>query len=210
MSDLEMKKTKQYQPTKSSERTRWIAKTGILSAVAIILMYMEFNIPLIPVFLKFDFAEIPALLGAFAMGPWTGLIIEFIKNVSHLPFSQTAFIGELSNFIICGGFVFVAGAIYQHKKTRKNAIVSLAIGTLAMIIMGVIINYYINLPFYARVMGFTLDSLVGMSQAVGNKLVTDMRSLLLFVFVPFNLFKGIIVSAIILLIYKKISPLLHR
>lgn len=195
---------------KSRERTKWIAKTGILSAAAIILMYLEFNIPLMPVFLKFDFAEIPALLGAFAMGPWTGLIIEFIKNLSHLPFSHTAFIGELSNFIICGSFVFVAGLLYRGHKTKKRAILSLVIGSLVMTLFGVVVNYYINLPFYARMMGFDLEAIIGAARAVGNTLVTDMRSLLTFVFVPFNIFKGAVISLLVMLMYKKISPLLHR
>lgn len=195
---------------KTRQRTKWVAKTGILSAVAIILMYLEFSIPLMPVFLKFDFAEVPALLGAFAMGPWTGLIIELIKNLSHLPFSQTAFIGELSNFVICGGFVFVAGLIYQKHKSKRGAIISLAAGGLTMVIFGVLFNYFINLPFYARVMGLEIEAIVGMSQSVGNTLVKDMKTLLAFVFVPFNIFKSIVISLIVMLMYKRISPLLHK
>lgn len=210
MSNLEMKKNKHSQMAKTGAHTRWITKTAILSAVAIALMYLEFNIPLIPVFLKFDFSEVPALLGAFAMGPWAGLIIEFIKNVSHLPFSQTAFIGELSNFLVCSSFVFVAGAFYQRHKSKKNAIISLILGSLTMIVMGVVVNYYINLPFYAKVMGFDLNALIGSSHAVGNTAVNSMKTLILYVFVPFNLFKSIVISTIILMIYKKISPLLHR
>ena len=119
MSEQELKKVKETR-AKANAKTTWITKTGILSAFAIILMYLEFNLPLMPVFLKFDFAEIPALLGAFAMGPWTGVLIEFIKNLSHLPFSHTGFTGELSNFIICGSFVFAAGLVYQKKIGRAS------------------------------------------------------------------------------------------
>ncbi|NLJ70856.1 MAG: ECF transporter S component [Clostridiaceae bacterium] len=196
--------------TSSSSRTHWIAKTGILSAAAIILMYLEFNLPFMPVFLKFDFAEIPALLGTFSMGPLTGVIIELIKNLSHLPFSHTSYIGELANFLVCSSFVFVAGLIYQRNKTRKSAIISLVAGTIAMTIMGVLVNYYINLPFYATAMGIDLNTIIGMSNGAGNKLVTDMKSLLAFVFVPFNIFKGVVISIIVMLIYKKLSPILHK
>ncbi|HZJ68562.1 MAG TPA: ECF transporter S component [Candidatus Eisenbacteria bacterium] len=209
MSEHELRKNQKQNHARASDKTRWIAKTGILSAAAIILMYLEFNIPLMPVFLKFDFAEVVALLGAFAMGPWTGLIIEFLKNLSHLPFSHTSYIGELANFIVCGSFVFVAGLIYQKNKTKKGAIVSLIVGTITMTIFGVLVNYYINLPFYSKVMGLDIDAIVGMTQAVGNTLVKDLRSLIVFVFVPFNIFKGTVISVIVMLIYKKVSPLLH-
>lgn len=209
MSEKEFIKTNKLKERSSYNKTRWIAKTGILSAAAIILMYLEFSIPLMPPFLKFDFAEVVALLGAFSMGPWTGLIIELIKNISHLPFSHTSYIGELANFIVCGSFVFTAGLIYQKRKTKKAAIISLIVGTIVMTIAGVLVNYYINLPFYSKAMGLELDAIIGMTQAVGNNLVTDMRSLIAFVFVPFNILKGTVISIIVTLIYKKVSPILH-
>lgn len=210
MSNYELRESQKLEHDRTSEKVRWIAKTGVLAAAAIVLMYLEFPLPLMPPFLKFDFAEVPALLGAFSMGPWSGLIIELIKNLTHLPASQTAFIGELSNFIVCGGFVFVAGAIYQIHKTKRMALVSMLVATVAMAIFGVLVNYYINLPFYAKSMGFDLGAIIGVTQAVGNSLVTDMKTLLFFVFVPFNLFKGAVVSLIVMAVYKKISPLLHR
>ncbi|NLM19903.1 MAG: ECF transporter S component [Clostridiaceae bacterium] len=211
MSEFELKqKSVSTNKTSNSSRTHWIAKTGILSAAAIILMYLEFNLPFMPIFLKFDFAEIPALLGTFSMGPLTGVIIELIKNLSHLPFSHTSYIGELANFLVCSSFVFIAGLIYRKNKTRQSAIVGLIAGTITMTIMGVLVNYYINLPFYATAMGIDLNTIIGMSNSVGNKLVTDMKSLLAFVFVPFNIFKGVVISIIVMLIYKKLSPILHK
>lgn len=209
MSDQKLENAKQAR-AQATEKTKWIAKTGILSAFAIILMYLEFSIPFMPVFLKFDFAEIPALLGSFALGPWSGLLIEFIKNLSHLPFSHTGFVGELSNFIICGSFVFAAGLIYQRKKTKKGAIISLIVGTLVMTTLGVFVNYFINLPFYFNVMGLNMNDIIGMTAAAGNTLVKDMRTLISFVFVPFNIFKGVVISLIVMTIYKKISPILHK
>lgn len=138
------------------------------------------------------------------MGPWTGVIIEFIKNLSHLPFSHTSYVGEMANFIVCGSFVFAAGFVYQRNKTKQNALIGLTVGTIVMTIFGILVNYYINLPFYASAMGIDLDAIIGMSQAVGNTLVTDMKSLLVFVFAPFNIFKGIVISTIVMLIYKNL------
>jgi len=66
------------------------------------------------------------------------------------------------------------------------------------------------IPFYISAMGFPLEGIIGAAQGVGNTLVTDLRTLIIWVFIPFNLFKGIVVSLIVALIYKRVSPLLHK
>jgi riboflavin transporter FmnP len=195
---------------KQRARIHWIAKTGILSAVAIVLMILELSLPLMPVFLKFDFSEIAVLLAAFAMGPLTAVLVELIKNLAHLPFSQTSFVGELANFVVGSVFTATAGLIYRWQKTRKGAYLGMGIGILVMTAAASLINYYFMIPFYINVVGIPMDVIVGLSQAAGNKLVTDLKSLIVWVFVPFNLFKGIVVSLIVGLIYKRISRLLHR
>lgn len=195
---------------KSSARTRWIAKTGILSAAAIALMYLEFSLPFFPGFLKFDFSEVPALLATFSMGPLTGIVVEFIKNLAHLPASHTAMVGELANFIMGSAFVGVAGLIYRYNKTKKGAMISLTAGTAALTISGCLVNYFISIPFYINAMGFSMDAIKGAAHAAGNPFVNDMTTLIFYVFVPFNILKGLVISIIISLIYKKLSPLLHR
>lgn len=195
---------------KGRNTARFVAKAGILSAVAILLMYLELALPLMPSFLKFDFSEIAVLLAAFSMGPLSAILIELVKNLAHLATSQTGGVGELANFIVGSFFVGTAGLIYQHKKSRKNAFVSMLAGTLVMTAAACLINYYFMIPFYVTVMGFPLPAIIGMTQSVGNTLVTNLETLILFVFVPFNLFKGVVVSLIVALIYKRVSPLLHR
>jgi len=191
-------------------RTRWVAKTGILSAAAIALMYLEISLPLFPAFLKFDFSEIPALLAAFSMGPFAGIMVELVKNIGHLPASHTLMVGELANFIMGSLFVGTAGLIYRYKKTRGGAMISMAAGTVALTVSGALINYFITIPFYITVMGLSMDGIVAATQAAGNTMVNDLSSLIWWVFVPFNIFKGLVVSVIVGLIYKKLSPLLHR
>ncbi len=204
----------QKKPVKSlahtRNTTRWVAKTGILAAVAIVLMYIEFMLPLMPSFLKIDFSEVAVLLAAFTLGPSTAILIELIKNVAHLPTSQTLYVGELANFVIGSLFVGTAGLIYKRNKTRQGAIIALAAGVVAMTVGASAINYFFMLPFYIQVMQFPLDAIIGMTQAVGNTLVTSLETLILYVFVPFNLFKGIVVSLIVGLLYKRLSPILHR
>jgi len=189
---------------------RWIAKTAILTAVAVVLMYLEMVLPLMPTFLKFDFSEIAVLLGAFAMGPLTGILIELIKNLMHVPTTITGGIGELANFVIGSAFVGTAGLVYRYRKTRSGALLGMAAGTIAMTVVASFANYYVMSPFYVNVIPFPLDAIISATRAVGNTLVTDLKTLILFVFIPFNLFKGIVISVIVALIYKRVSPLLHR
>jgi riboflavin transporter len=194
--------------SRNRARVHWIAKTGILTAVAVLLMYLEMTLPLMPTFLKFDFSEIAVLLATFSMGPLTGILIELLKNLIHYPFTSSNGVGELANFLVGTAFVGTAGLIYRLMKNRLGAAISMISGTLAMTLAACLTNYYITLPFYFNFI--PLEGIIKAAQSVGNTMVTDMRSLLLYVFVPFNLFKGAVVSLIVGLIYKRISPLLHR
>ena len=193
---------------KNRARVHWIAKTGILTAIAAILMILEMNLPLMPAFLKFDFSEIAVLLATFSMGPLTGILVELRKTRIHYPFTTPSGVGELANFLVGASFVGTAGLIYRLKKTRRGAALGMVAGTLAMTAAACLVNYYITLPFYFKFI--PLEQIVAACQAVGNVLVTDIRTLLVYVFVPFNLFKGLVISLLVSLIYKRISPLLHR
>ena len=188
---------------------RRITVTAILTAMAFILMYLEVPLPFMPPFLKFDFSEIPVLVGAFALGPVWGIVLELFKNLIHLPFTATAGIGELSNFINGSIFVGFSGLVYLKIHTRKGAAVAMAIGTLTLAVIAVPINAFITLPLYGSVMNFSTEAIVGMSAKV-NPLIKDKMTLLFFAFVPFNLFKGIVVSVFTFFIYKPVSKLIHR
>ncbi len=188
---------------------RRIAACAILTAMAVLLMYLEIPLPFMPVFLKFDFSELPVLIGAFALGPVWGVVIELLKNLIHLPVTQTMGIGELSNFIAGTIYVGTAGIIYRKLLTKKGAAISMAIATLALAIVSIPVNAFITLPLYGSMMGFPLEAIIGMS-ASANPLVKDKISLLLAVFVPFNLFKGIVVSVITFFVYKPISKLINK
>lgn len=196
--------------TESRNIASWVAKTGVLSAVAIMLMFLETAIPLIPFFLKFDFSEIAVLLAAFSLGPWTAVLIEFIKNLAHIPFTGTSGVGELANFLVGSAFVLTAGLYYRSHKSRISAFVAMGLGTIMMTIVASFLNYFFLVPFYVAVQGWPLDALIEASNAAGNYMVKDFNSLIMWVFVPFNIFKGIVISAIVALLYKRLSPLLHK
>lgn len=198
--------------TNASSRKAMITKltsTAILSAMAVLLMYLEFNLPFMPGFLKFDFSELPVLIGAYALGPWYGVLIELLKNLIHLPATGTAGIGEASNFITGSIYVFIAGWIYTKNRTRKGAIISMAVATLALGLIACPLNYFITLPLYGSVLGFPMEAIVGMASAV-NPMVSSKISLIFWVFLPFNLFKGLVISFLTFWVYKPISNIIHR
>lgn len=194
--------------TRSRVNTRKIAVTAIFTAMAVVLMYLEFNLPFMPVFLKFDFSELPVLIGSFALGPIYGVVIELLKNLIHLPVTATAGIGEMSNFITGSLYVFTAGKIYEKIRTRKGAIVSLLIATAVLALLAVPFNYFITLPLYGSVLHFPTEAIVEMGAAV-NPMISDKTSLVFWVFLPFNLFKGLVIGFITFWVYKPISKLIN-
>lgn len=187
-----------------------LIKISLLSVIAFLLMYIELPIPIFPEFLKIDVSDLPALLGAFALGPVAGVIIELFKNILHgMLAGKTAFVGELANFLVGGCLVFVAGYVYKHKKSKNGAIMALFIGTIVMSIFAGILNAYVILPLYQKVLHYPIDAVVGMGTLI-NPNIVDLRSLILWSIIPFNLLKGIIVSVVTLGLYKRVSPLLHK
>ena len=171
-------------------------------------MFLEIPLPLMPPFLKFDFSEVPVLIATFALGPVYGIIIELLKNLIHLPWTGTMAIGEMSNFITGSIFVGTAGLIYRKNRTRKGAVASMALATLALAVIAVPVNAFINLPLYASVLGQSLEDILAWTQTVNPAIDTELK-LLLIGFVPFNLFKGTVVSLITFFVYKPISKLIN-
>lgn len=188
-----------------------LIKVSVLSAMALILMFFEFPLPIFPDFLKIDFSDIPALLGAFAMGPFAGIVIELIKNLLHIVIkgSQTALIGELANFVVGAALVGTAGIVYKRSKTRKNALISIAAGVLVMSVVASIANYYVFLPLYEKVLHFPIAAMVEAGAKI-FKGITDFNSFVAYSILPFNLFKGILIAIITFLAYKRLSPILHK
>lgn len=185
---------------------RMIAVVGVLTAVAVVLQYLEISIPIVPSFLKLDFSDLPALLGAFAFGPLAGVIIQLLKNLIHMAVSQSGFVGELSNFLLGAAFVVTAGWIYQRKKTKTRALLAGLIGAAVMAIVSVPVNYFIIYPLYYNVIGFPEAVVLGMYQAILPSVRNMIEALTIFN-LPFTLVKGLISVAVSMLIYKPLSPL---
>ena len=183
------------------DTTHNLTVAAMLSAVAFILMFIEFPIPmLIPAFIKMDFSDLPALLGAFALGPVYGVIISFMKNLLHIVIkgTSTACVGELSNFILGAIFSAVAGYIYKHHKSRKTAIIGAVAGAVAMGVLSVPSNYFVVYPAYVQFYHMPLEAILGMYQAILPSADSLIKCLILFN-LPFTLFNGLLEAVLCML-----------
>ncbi len=193
--------------SKTKTKTRLLAGCGMLSAAAIALQYLEFPLAfIVPSFIKLDFSDLPALLGAFAYGPVAGIIIELVKNLIHMAVSQSGYIGELSNFILGAVFTFVAGVVYKKYNSKKGALLGGIIGSVSMAVISFPSNLFVVYPFYYNFMDKA--AVLGMYQAILPGVKSIEEALLIFN-VPFTLVKGLLCVLISMLIYKPLSPILH-
>ena len=199
-----------YTLTKGQLTTKNLVKISVLGAIGMVLMFFDLSVWFAPGFLKLDVSDLPALLGAFAMGPMAGVIIQFLKNILSILIEGTVTggVGELSNFFVGSVFCYTAGFIYYRNKTFKNAVIGLGIGVIIMTLAASLSNYFIVFPLYSKIM-LPMDKIIEMGSKV-NRHVVDFKSLILYSVVPFNLLKGTVTSAITLLLYKKLSPILHK
>ena len=189
--------------TKSRLSVATMTRIAILAAAASILFLIE--IPIVA-FYKLDLSNIPVLLGAFSMGPVPGVIILALKSAIGLLHSSSAGVGELADFVMGAALVIPASVIYHRNKNRKNAIIGMAIGTVCMVIVGVLMNKWVMLPFYMGAFHMDMDGII---KAAGVAGVDSEWKLLLLITAPFNLLKGVVLSIITGLIYKPLSPILH-
>ena len=189
--------------TSSKSNVTKLVITAMLSAIAVVLQYLQFGVPFVPSFLKMDFSDIPELIGAFTIGPAGGVLICLIKNLIHMLVSQSGFVGELSNFIIGAAFAFTAGVLYKRHKTKKGALVACIAGTFAMALISVPSNYFVIYPIYAKLFG-GMDAIIGLYQAIIPAADTLLKALLI-VNVPFTFVKGILCVIVTMMIYKPIS-----
>lgn len=188
---------------------RYMVQIGMLGGVATLLMLFEIPLWFAPSFYEIDLSEVAVLVGAFAMGPLAGIMIETIKILLNfiLNGTVTAGIGEFANLLLGISLVVPAGILYRRKKTKKGAAAGLLVGTLTMTLIGSLVNAFVLLPVYATAFGMPMEALVGMGTAV-NPAITGLGTFVIFAVVPFNILKGIVVSIVTLLIYKKLSPIL--
>ena len=190
---------------KNKFNSRYVAVTGMLSAIGFILMYVEFSVPVMPGFIKMDLSELPALIGSFAYGPLCGILVCLLKNLLHMPVSSTVCVGEFANFLLGAVFVGTAGLIYSKKKSKKNAALASVLGAVLMGLLSIPVNYFITYPFYYNFMA--KEAILQAYQMIIPSMKSILQCLICFNF-PFTTVKGLISVGISLMVYKHLSPVL--
>lgn len=192
--------------TRKTVSAKLIARVGVLGAIAALLFLIP-GIPIVPPIYKLDFSTVPVLLGGFSLGYVPGLLILLVKDLVGLTNSSSMGVGELADFLASAAMMLTAVAIYRRHHSRRGALIGLIAGTAVMTAAAALINYYIVIPFYVAAMNMPAEAIVSM---IGKVIpaVDSLPKLIVFATTPFNLLKGVVLSVITFLLYKRLSPLL--
>ena len=196
---------------KQFSNTHYISYTAIFSAISGVLMVMEIPLFFAPGFYKLDISEMPVLICTFYLGPVAGVTAELLKVMVKLLIkgTSTAFVGDFANFVVGCSFILPASIIYHARPGKKTALIGMGVGTLVLTVFGSLFNGFYLIPKFAVLFGMPMDAIVAMGTKV-NAAITDVWTLVAFAVVPFNLVKGVAVSALTFLLYKRISHILHK
>lgn len=174
---------------KGISKTKLVVTVGIFSAISFVLQLI---VPYkVSGFLDVELSDLPPLILSLAYGPLFGVLAELIKNILHCFVTTTGFVGEFANFVINGVLCLVTGFVYKFHKNFKGAIVALLLGVVSMVVAGAFANRFVMLPLYMQ--GVDTQTYI---------------NLIMTVIVPFNIGKGLILSLITFLLYKKVSKVI--
>ena len=186
---------------------RRITIVSICSALAAVLHILDFPlIFLAPEFYKLDFSELPVMLCGFYLGPSAAVICEALKILLKLLLkgTSTAFVGDFANFAVGCSLVLPAVIVYHTKKSRASALWGLVLGTVILTVFGSAFNAIYLLPKFSELYGIPLDSIIAMGGAI-NGGIHSLTSFVLLAVAPLNLIKGLCVSVLTLLLYKRVA-----
>lgn len=196
--------------TKQKLKTRDLTVIAMLGAICCVLMHIDFPLPFLPPFMNFDLCGLVELIGGFAMGPVQAVCIILVKILLKLATEGTssAFTGELQNVLLSCAYVLPPVILYHRNKTKRTAIVGMAAGTAFCSIVAIFTNLFLIIPFYMTLMGQEMSYFIAMCTEA-NPMVQNTVTLAIFGIVPFNVIKYSINSLGAMVLYKRISPVLH-
>ncbi len=191
---------------KYSHKIYSTAVVAVMAALSTVLMFLQFGLPIMPGFLQFDFSELPALMTAFAVSPFAGVAVSFLKNVLHLFVTSTGGVGEISNFLLSSAFVLPAGIFYHFHKTKSGAMIGSLLGAIVAGAVSFPVNYFITYPVYFVIFA-PKEAIIGAYSAIFPALDT-LPKCLICINIPLTMAKALSATLISLLIYKPLSPIL--
>ena len=189
---------------KTKFKTRDLTMIAMMGAICCILLHIDFPLPFLPPFMNFDLAGLVEIIGGFAMGPLQAVCIILVKILLKLATEGTssAFTGELQNFLLSCAYVLPPVIMYHQKKSKRTAIIGMAISSVFTGIVAIFTNLYMAL------MGQDMSYFVAMCTEV-NPLISNVFTLAILGILPFNLIKCGINSVGAMLLYKHLSPIIH-
>ena len=200
--------TERFMPEKRTvSAARRVSIIGICAAIATVLHMLDFPLLFMaPEFYKLDFSELPVLLCGFYLGPSATVACEGIKILLKLLLkgTSTAFVGDFANFVVGCSLVLPATVLYHLHKSKHSALVGLVIGSICITVFGSAFNAIYLLPKFADLYGIPLEAIIGMGSKV-NVRVNSVTSFVFFCVAPLNLVKSITVSALTMLLYKRVA-----
>ena len=203
-----------FTPKDKHITTRFIARTGVFSSIAVILYtvpILKFSVPFFPSFLEIHFDEVPAFIAGFAYGPLSAFFVILIKTIIKLPITNTMGVGELADLLYSTAFVLPASIIYKYHRNMKGALASLGIATIIQVLVASIFTAFVMLDFYVFMMPvLSLEGILKMCQAINPNITSLGLTFVFMVGLPFNLFKDVIVVLITLVLYKNTHKLIDR
>jgi len=196
---------------RSISSARYITVTAICAALAAVLMLLEIPLFFAPSFYELDLSEVPVMFCGFFLGPVAGVICELLKILLKLFIkgTSTAFVGDFANFFVGCSMIIPATILYHCRKTKRSALIGLITGTLVMTVFGSFFNAVYLLPKFSELYGIPLEAIIAMGTDV-NANITSVSTLVLFAVVPFNILKGVVVSVLTFLLYKRVEKALFR
>lgn len=190
---------------------RRLTMAALCGAVAFVLMFFSFSVPVLSPFAEFDFSALPELIGGFILGPIGAVEIIVVKIGLKLLFkgSSSLLTGELMNLILSLAYVLPALLYYRRHRTKKGAVIGLALGTVISVVISIFTNVFVIFPLYIRLYGMNWDGIIDMCSAV-NPWIKNIPTMIAFSIIPFNLVSRVVTSLITLLVYKKLSVPLKK
>ena len=185
----------------AKSKTRMLIAIAMLSSISFVLMLLAFPLPVLPAYLKIDFSDIPALIAAITMGPVAGVLVALMKNVLDWLFSGSPTgvpVGHMANFVTSILFITPVYIIYRKVSSSKGIAYGLGVGTICMALGMSLLNYYVFLPMYSYFLNFPAET----GTALFNSIILGI--------LPFNLIKGILVTIVMIVLFKRMKPLLDK
>lgn len=192
--------------SQSTKITFYVTRVAMLTAIATLLMIIELPIPIFPGFYKLDFSYFPVVIATFSMGPIAGMATVVLKDLlsflSAGVFTDSAGIGIIADVLMGLSFILPAGLLYRKKHTKKGAVIALGVGMISVLVISCALNYWLLIPMYSKAFG--LDAVLGMAQKACGW-IKDIKGIIVFATLPFNLVKWLVISLLTLFTYKKLS-----